>query len=171
MARLGLKLFHLRTRVRRLSQQQLADELGMRQATLSHIERGQSLPQLPLLLLLCQFFDVTPTWLLDDARGFEVLPSDRWSMRHGLLTTGMSVECSEDALEDLGESKRLLRLGEGLSFYDEEAATVRRDAGGAAEAAKQLGERRSQRADEEDALIQELEAELQKHPRRRKQPD
>ena len=143
----------------------------MRQATLSNIERGQSLPQLPLVTLLCQFFDVTPTWLLDDARGFEVLPSDRWSMRHGLLTTGMAIECPEEALEPLEDGRRLLLLGEGLSFYDEEAVALRREAASAKQAADRIRGQQQQRADEEAALVAELEAELQKHPRRRRRPE
>ncbi len=37
VARIGAKLYYLRTRERRLSQQQAADGLGIRQATLSHL--------------------------------------------------------------------------------------------------------------------------------------
>ena len=50
MTRIGLKIFYLRTREQRLSQAQLAKALGIRQATLSHVEQGISLPSCTLLL-------------------------------------------------------------------------------------------------------------------------
>src|SRR5690606_24196595 len=56
VAKLGLKVFYLRTREKRWSQQQVADALGVRQATLSHIEQGRSLPNCALLRALCEFF-------------------------------------------------------------------------------------------------------------------
>ena len=69
MRRLHLKLFYLRTRVKREAQGVTAKTLGVRPATMSHLEQGRSLPTLPMLLALCKHYDVTPTYLLDDERG------------------------------------------------------------------------------------------------------
>ena len=71
MRRLHLKLFFLRTRVKREAQGVTAKILGVRPATMSHLEQGRSLPTLPMLLALCQHYDVSPTYLLDDARFFD----------------------------------------------------------------------------------------------------
>lgn len=168
MARLGLKLLHLRTRVRRVSQQQLAEDLRVRQATLSHVERGHTLPALPLLLRFCEYFDVTPTWLLDDERGLEIGPADRWSLRQGLVTTGMSVECTPEDVDELPGGRLLLRLGEGMAYYDDEAAALRRESQDSAAAEQALRDLARERGRSERALLEELEEELETHPRRRR---
>ena len=110
MARIGLKIFYLRTRVRQLSQQKMADAIGIRQATLSNIEQGISQPTTPLLLELCKYFDVTPTYLVDDARGVQPLPSERWSQRNALVAVGMWIEAPRVDVVDRGDGNVLCPL-------------------------------------------------------------
>ena len=57
-----------------LQASQLAKTLGVRPATMSHLEQGRSLPTLPMLLALCKHYDVSPTYLLDDERPIEPAP-------------------------------------------------------------------------------------------------
>ena len=125
MARIGLKIFYLRTRVRQLSQQKMADAIGIRQATLSNIEQGISQPTTPLLLELCKYFDVTPTYLVDDARGVQPLPSERWSQRNALVAVGMWIEAPRVDVVDLGDGNVLCPLLPKEAFYDEEAKAER----------------------------------------------
>lgn len=164
MARIGLKVFYLRTRVRDISQQQLADDLGIRQATLSNIERGTSLPTMPLLLELCKYFDVTPTFLIDEERGVVPLPSDRWSLRNSLVTAGMWIEVPKRSLIDLGAGKVLCPLLPGEAFYDDEARQQRvKD-----KRVKVLEALYDARRSQERALVRALKGELQAHPQRRR---
>lgn len=127
---LGLKLYYLRTRVKKITQTVMAKDLGIRQATISNIEQGLSQPSLPLLRQLCEYFDVTPTYLLDDDGGLEAGEADKWSNRHGLATSGQYLEVPESALHEL-ESKSpngknyLIALLPGTPVYDEEAAKTR----------------------------------------------
>jgi transcriptional regulator with XRE-family HTH domain len=161
-----MKVFYLRTRERNLSQQAVADAMGVRQATLSNIERGQSMPSAALLVELCKFYDVTPTFLLDEERGVVPVTSERWSLRDALATVGMWVEASRDALVELPDGKVLCPLESGEEFYDEDARRVRQSNGhpaGRAEMDAHLDARREQ----ETALEQVLERELRTHPRRR----
>ena len=167
MVRLGLKLLYLRTRVRKLSQQQLAMALEVRQATLSHIERGRALPGIPLLLQLARYFDVSPSWLVDEESGLDPDPSNRWSARGELLTIGMSIEVDREHVQELPNGKLLVTLAEDAPFYDEEAAALRRAAASEAEALEQLGELHVQRDRDQCHKLGQLEAELDIHPRRR----
>jgi transcriptional regulator with XRE-family HTH domain len=164
VASLGLKLYYLRTREAKLSQQAAADALGIRQATLSHLERGRSMPNHDILRILCEFFDVTPTYLMDDARG--VLPriTERWSQRDALLTTGMTLETDPDRGEDGG---LLIELHAGDAFYDAEAARVRRAEAHPGRARAALERITAERDREEQELQAQLHAELDEHPRRR----
>lgn len=164
MTRLGLKVFYLRTRERQLSQQSVADLMGVRQATLSNIERGVSLPSMPLLVELCRFYDVTPTFLLDEARGVMPLQSERWRMRDALATVGMWIEVAKDSTVDLGDGKVLCPLRAGESFYDEEARDLRLKNGHVSGSLDELVE--SRRRDESE-LERLLDQELRTHPRRR----
>ena len=167
MARIGLKLFYLRTRVRKISQQELADTIGVRQATLSNIERGTSLPTCPLLLELSRFFDVTPTFLLDDERGVRPHASERWSQRDALVTTGMWVEVPIDQIVKLDANKAVCPLLPSESFYDDEAKQRRQDE--AARVAKRaVAKLRQERTRDDLALAEALEGELAKHPQRRR---
>ncbi|MHC5062503.1 MAG: helix-turn-helix domain-containing protein [Planctomycetota bacterium] len=167
MARLGLKLFYLRTRERKLSQQGVADRLGVRQATLSQIERGKVLPSCALLGELCRFFDVTPTFLLDEERGVLPLPTERWALRNALVSVGMWVEVDPETLVEGREGRKLAPMLEGGEFFDEAAADVLRKANGRP-AEKEIAAQRRALAAEESELTRELEGELQQHPRRRK---
>lgn len=163
MARLGLKIFYLRTRVRQVSQQQLADDLGVRQATLSNIERGSSQPTVPLVIELCKYFDVTPTYLIDDDHGLVPLPSDRWSVRDSLVTAGMWIEAPKKALLDVGKGKVLCPIVPGEAFYDDEARRQRqRDREAELEALYES------RRKQERSLVRVLQGELRAHPQRRR---
>ena len=162
MARLGLKIFYLRTRERQMSQQALADALGIRQATVSQIEQGVAGPSCPLLLELCKFFDVTPTFLLEDERGVIPLPSERWSMRQALVTVGMWIEAPADAVLRTGDGKVLCPLLPGESFYDDEAMRVRVQQRDAVAANAKMDRRQ-----EELHMARALQGELRAHPLRR----
>ena len=88
MRRLHLKLFYLRTRYKREPQGVTAKTLGVRPATMSHLEQGRSLPTLPMLEALSRHYDVTPTYLLDDERPIEPQSRDRWSERNSVIGRG-----------------------------------------------------------------------------------
>ncbi len=163
MASLGLKLFYLRTRERHLSQQEVADAIGVRQATLSHIEQGVSMPACSLLSELCKFFDVTPTFLIDDARGVVPLPTERWTVRNGLVTAGMWAEVPRELVVDLGGGRLLCPLLGDRAFFDDSAAEVRRESDEDALQAH-LDQRNRQDRELERSLIEELKL----HPRRRR---
>ena len=85
MRRLHLKLFFLRTRYKREPQGVTAKTLGVRPATMSHLEQGRSLPTLPMLMALCKHYDVSPNYLLDDERGIEPQSRDRLSESDALI--------------------------------------------------------------------------------------
>jgi len=167
LARLGLKIFYLRTRERKLSQQAVADSMGVRQATLSNIEQGVSLPSAPLLLELCKFYDVTPTFLVDDDRGVVPFPTERWRLRDALVTVGMWVEVSKDDVVHLGDGKLLCPLKPGESFYDDDARRAREKAG-RGRSQRELKALFADREDEEKSLVRALNGELRTHPRRRR---
>lgn len=167
MARLGLKIFYLRTREQRLSQQQLARALGIRQATLSHVEQGSSLPNCTLLLQLCRFFDVTPTYLLDDERDVVPLPTERWGLRNALVTVGMWIEVPEDAVVETADGKLLCPLQPKEAFYDQEAMELRAQKSKRAQGRAAINRLRRRRRDASEELASELKRELRTHPRRR----
>lgn len=167
MAGLNLKLFWLRTREKALSQQAVADALEVRQATISHLERGQSMPNAALLLRLCRFFDVTPTWLLDEARGIPPLPTERWAMRDALLTVGMWVEAPAKSVVRLRDGAVLCPLLPEAAFYDDEAAEIRRSGKGERAIRAAIAELAAQRAELDARLADELAAEQAVHPSQR----
>lgn len=76
-----LKLYYLRTREKKMTQKKVATELEIRQATLSNLEQGSSMPSLDILMKLCEFYNVTPTWLLDDSAPLCPTGNDRWAAR------------------------------------------------------------------------------------------
>jgi len=162
LTEIGLKVFYLRTRVRRTSQQRMADDLRIRQATLSNIERGRSFPTTALLVELCKYFDVTPTYLVDDERGIPPQATDRWSLRNTVVTAGMWIEAPEDSVVHLENGKILCPLLPGESFYDDEAKSERETA-----SVDEVEELYEARVEEEKALARELAKELQAHPQRR----
>lgn len=168
MVRIGLKIYYLRTRVLTISQARLAEELGVRQATISHIERGRSEPTVALLLAICRFFDVTPTYLIDPDRGLPLRPGDRWSLRDALVTVGMWIEAPEDALSPAGEGKVFVPLLPDQSFYDEEALEAVRDLPSSKKRLRHLDQRIREDLSRSQELEQQIEAELAQHPRRRK---
>lgn len=167
MTALNLKLYYLRTREKKLSQQSVAEALDVRQATLSHLERGQSAPNAALLLALCRFYDVTPTWLLDEEREIPPLATERWQARNGLVTAGMWVEVPAKAIVALGDGAALCPLVSEAAFYDDEAAAIRRSGKGEALVRAAMNDLRRQRAELQAQIAAELAGEQSVHPRHR----
>jgi transcriptional regulator with XRE-family HTH domain len=125
MRRLHLKLFYLRTRVKREAQGITAKTLGVRPATMSHLEQGRSQPTLPMLLALCKHYDVTPTYLLDDARPIDPAGRDRWSERDNVVARGDWVEVPEGAMVTTHDGVRLVAVQAGARYYDSSAQAQR----------------------------------------------
>lgn len=125
MRRLHLKLFYLRTRLKREAQGITAKTLGVRPATMSHLEQGRSLPTLPMLLALCRHYDVTPTYLLDDDRPIEPSARDRWSERDSVVARGNWVEVPEGAMVTTHDGVRLAAVQPGARFFDASAQAQR----------------------------------------------
>jgi len=154
---LGLKLYYLRTRERQITQATMARELRVRQATISNLEQDISRPSLELLLALCRYFDVTPTWLLDDEGPLEPQASDRWSNRNGLTTTGQYLEVEARALHPLPGERFLVAMLPGTPILDEEAARIRATDGEDLESKLEVEQQRRRRQNRE--LRRELERE------------
>lgn len=125
MRRLHLKLFFLRTRFKREPQGVTARLLGVRPATMSHLEQGRSLPTLSMLLALCKHYDVTPTYLLDDERPIEPQSRDRWSERSALIGRGDWVECPDGASIRTADGMWLAPVMAGARFFDSTAQAQR----------------------------------------------
>lgn len=156
---LGLKLYYLRTRVKKVTQTTMAKDLRIRQATISNIEQGLSQPSLPLLRAFCRYFDVTPTYLIDEEGGIELGPSERWSHRHGLATAGQFLEVRANALQELdGTGSYLVAMLPGTPVYDEDAAR-KRATSGATELQQAYEKELAERSTREADLRRELEGE------------
>lgn len=167
MRRLHLKLFYLRTRLKREAQGVTAKTLGVRPATMSHLEQGRSQPTLPMLLALCKHYDVTPTYLLDDERPIDPGSRDRWSERANVIARGDWMEVPEGAMVTTHDGVRLVAVQAGARYYDSSAQAQRMTCP-SAQAAKELDSGLVQgRADQdrelEDTLMKELLA--QRKPR------
>lgn len=65
------RIQHLR-KAKGISQEQLADKIGVSRQAVSKWESEQSLPDIEKVILLCEFFDVTTDYLL---RGVDVQPN------------------------------------------------------------------------------------------------
>ena len=122
---LGLKLYYMRTRAKKVTQTQMAKDLEIRQATISNIEQGISQPSLPLLKTLCRYFDVTPTYLLDEEGPVRPGPAERWTNRHGLISSGHYVEVPANTVHKLTPNTCLVALLPSTPIYDEEAMQQR----------------------------------------------
>lgn len=134
MRRLHLKLFFLRTRVKREAQGLTAKTLGVRPATMSHLEQGRSQPTLPMLLALCNHYDVTPTYLLDDSRPINPSSHDRWDERDSVIARGDWLEVPEGAMVTTHDGVRLVAVQAGARSYDSSAQAQRMTCATAAEA-------------------------------------
>jgi transcriptional regulator with XRE-family HTH domain len=166
LASLGLKLFYLRTREKKLSQREVAAELGIRQGTVSFLEQGTTAPHWSLVVELCKFYDVTPTYLADESRGVVPRQTERWGLRDALVTLGMWIELGPDAVHELG-NKVLCELEPGSAFFDDEAVEIRRRYKREANSRQALEELREKYRLEEKTLHKRLSNELTEHPRRR----
>ena len=167
MRRLHLKLFYLRTRIKREAQGVTAKTLGVRPATMSHLEQGRSQPTLPMLLALCQHYDVTPTYLLDDDRPIDPRSRDRWTERENVIARGDWMEVPEGAMVTTHDGVRLVAVQAGVRYYDAAAQAQRMTCPNQA-AASDLEEnlaasQRSSDHDLEETLMRELLA--QRKPR------
>ena len=125
MRRLHLKLFYLRTRLKREAQGVTAKILGVRPATMSHLEQGRSLPTLPMLLALCKHYDVTPTYLLDDDRPIDPNARDRWVDRDNVVARGSWLEVPEGSMVSTHDGARLVAVQPGARHYDASAQAQR----------------------------------------------
>ena len=125
MRRLHLKLFYLRTRYKREAQGVTARVLGVRPATMSHLEQGRSLPTLPMLMALSRHYDVSPTYLLDDERPIEPEARDRWSERNNLIARGHWLEVPDGAAIRTNDGILLCPVMSGSRFYDSTAQADR----------------------------------------------
>lgn len=167
MRRLHLKLFYLRTRIKREAQGVTAKTLGVRPATMSHLEQGRSQPTLPMLLALCQHYDVTPTYLLDDERPIDPGSRDRWSERENVIARGDWMEVPEGAMVTTHDGVRLVAVQAGARYYDTNAQAQRMTCptqAAAKEFEVELQKGRGERDKElEDTLMRELLA--QRKPR------
>jgi transcriptional regulator with XRE-family HTH domain len=170
MRRLHLKLFYLRTRLKREAQGVTARTLGVRPATMSHLEQGRSTPTLPLLLALCQHYDVTPTYLLDDERPIEPSARDRWAERNSVIARGSWLEVPDGTWVTTNDGVRLCPVMNGARFYDPSAQALRmtcNNANAAKDLEQSLKESGRQRDhDLESVLVRELHS--QRKPRNKK---
>ncbi|MFO1051145.1 MAG: helix-turn-helix transcriptional regulator [Planctomycetota bacterium] len=170
MRRLHLKLFYLRTRFKREPQGVTARTLGVRPATMSHLEQGRSLPTLQMLEALCRHYDVTPTYLLDDNRPIEPKPRDRWSERDSVISRGDWLEVPEGAAIKTADGVLLCPVMAGARFYAS-SAQAQRMLCHTKDAAIELGERLVKSEHDADLQLEELlrrELTAQRKPRTRK---
>jgi transcriptional regulator with XRE-family HTH domain len=170
MRRLHLKLFYLRTRYKREPQGVTARTLGVRPATMSHLEQGRSLPTLKMLEALSRHYDVTPTYLLDDERPIEPQARDRWSQRNSSVCEGDWLEVPEGAAIRAGDGKLLCPVMKGASFYDSRAQAERMLCGTDAAVDELNSQLRQNKKNSDQALEEMLQRELdsQKKPRTKK---
>lgn len=170
MRRLHLKLFYLRTRFKREPQGVTAKTLGVRPATMSHLEQGRSLPTVQMLESLCRHYDVTPTYLLDDERPIEPKPRDRWSERDSVISRGDWLEVPEGAAIKTADSVLLCPVMSGARFYAS-TAQAQRMLCHSKEQAIELGERLVGNEVDADRQLEDLlrrELTAQRKPRSRK---
>lgn len=172
MARLALKLFYLRSRVKRISQREAAENLDVRQAMISQLERDRVKPSLALLRRICEFYDVSADYLLDEDRGLAVEAPDRWRDRNARVVAGMWIEVPRTSIIEIKASDQLLvPLLPGQAFYDEDAKEVRiRDARATATLRKLSKQRQREAAQLEEQLETELAAINERRGRRSKSP-
>ncbi len=169
MQRLHLKLFYLRTRHKREPQGATAKTLGVRPATMSHLEQGRSLPTLPMLLSLCKHYDVTPTYLLDDDRPIEPENRDRLSEAGGAIAPGDWLEVPDGAAVRSTDGVWLCPVMKGARAYDSKAQAQRLVCGNAGDADALLRSIVEQRRNADHDLGEQLQRELlgQRKPRRK----
>ena len=168
MRRLHLKLFYLRTRYKREAQGVTARTLGVRPATMSHLEQGRSKPTLEMLMALCKHYDVTPTYLLDDDRPIAPTTRDRWSERDAVIARNNWLEVPEEMRVRAKDGTNLVQVLPGARFYDNNAQP-KRVLCASVEDARQLEEELQQEGRLRDKELEDaLQAELmgQRKPRR-----
>ncbi|MEY4674209.1 MAG: Helix-turn-helix domain [Planctomycetota bacterium] len=155
MRRLHLKLFYLRTRVKREAQGVTARTLGVRPATMSHLEQGRSVPTIQMLHALCQHYDVTPSFLMDDDRPIEPQARDRWSERGNLIAKGSWLEVQEGALLTTNDGVRLAPIMHGARHYDAMAQAQRMGCG-SQQSARELDAQLAHAGKQKDGELEEM---------------
>lgn len=73
--KLSDKIYHCRKKAG-LSQEALAEKIGVSRQAISKWETGEATPEISKLPLLARTFDVTADWLLDDEAGFDEEPPE-----------------------------------------------------------------------------------------------
>lgn len=73
--KLSDKIYHCRKKAG-LSQEALAEKIGVSRQAISKWETGEAAPEISKLPLLARTFDVTADWLLDDEAGFDEEPQE-----------------------------------------------------------------------------------------------
>ena len=73
--KLSDKIYHCRKKAG-LSQEALAEKIGVSRQAISKWETGEAAPEITKLPLLARTFDVTADWLLDDEAGFDEEPQE-----------------------------------------------------------------------------------------------
>ncbi len=73
--KLSDKIYHCRKKAG-LSQEALAEKIGVSRQAISKWETGEAAPEISKLPLLARTFDVTADWLLDDEAGFDEEPPE-----------------------------------------------------------------------------------------------
>ena len=72
----GEKLFSLR-KSQKLSQEELSEKLGVTRQAVSRWENGETMPDSPNLLEICNLFDVSADYLLRDDITFQKKETDK----------------------------------------------------------------------------------------------
>jgi len=75
LMKLSDKIYHCRKKAG-LSQEALAERIGVSRQAISKWETGEAAPEISKLPMLARTFDVTSDWLLDDEAGFEEEPQE-----------------------------------------------------------------------------------------------
>ncbi len=165
--KLGLKLFFLRTRERRISQTRMARDLGIRQATVSNLEQGLSSPGLALLKALSEYFGVSADYLIRDEIPCRPLPIHRLDNLGHLAAPAQYLEVPSSALHRLPQGTWLVALMAGTPAYDEEAAR-RRTQESEVDLIQAWRKECMRRQREDRALQEELDRERQRSRLRRR---
>ena len=137
-----LKLYYLRTREKKMTQKKVATQLEIRQATLSNLEQGSSMPSLDILLKLCEFYNVTPTWLLDDKAPLVPTPNDRWTARDKVRGKGGRISPQAEKKLAAEMEEELMKNAQRRRGYKTKKATKKAAPKKAAKKAKKGGKKK-----------------------------
>lgn len=100
MSTLGERIAQLRKN-KNLSQAKLAQKLSVNRATLSNWEIGRALPDVNMLVVIADFFNVTTDYLLGRTLLKGPVPGGNWDTRYDL-------DLPEEAFKEFDEFKNYL---------------------------------------------------------------